>query len=143
MKIRYRDIDLPDPRAAHRRLRAMVHDLMFRLNGRRVEKFVASWSEQDRDERKRRFKYVRELVAELTTIESKSGFSTMLGAMAIEAIIEGSCSDVAMWAEHFTFNSEGAEIQTWAGPIWERFRSLLLSAAATWPSRDGTAQVPS
>ncbi len=98
-----------------------------RLGG--AEKYAASWSNQDRDERKRRLTAVMALSIELAHIRESTNFSTGLCEMAIESIIEGDWKMVAEWADHLSFATEGAELREEYASIFAGFRELLLQVA--------------
>lgn len=92
----------------------------------RAEQLAASWALQVPEEKKRRRRAVIQLSIELGRIRDTMEFSTALAELAIEAVIEGDWKMVEEWAEHFTFESEGAELRDRCAPVFAVFRELLL-----------------
>lgn len=98
-----------------------------------ADKVQASWSQQQRDERKRRLNFVVELSVELTKIKEHHNFATGLAELGIESIIEGDWTMVKEWAGHFTFAEEEHEqIRTYAS-VYARYSELLQQAYDTRP----------
>jgi hypothetical protein len=93
-----------------------------------AEKMVASWSNQPREERRRRLDAVMRLSIELVRVRETTEFSTRMAELAIEAVIEGDWKMVDEWAEHFTFATEGEDLRQKYEPIFAIFRELLLQA---------------
>jgi hypothetical protein len=93
-----------------------------------AEKMAASWSNQSREERKRRLDAVMRLSIELEHIRESTNFSTRLAELAIEAVIEGDWKMVEEWAEHFAFEDEHEQIRVRSAPEYVTFRELLLQA---------------
>jgi hypothetical protein len=96
-----------------------------------AEKMVASWSNQDREERKRRLDAVMRLSIELVRVREMTQFSTRLAELAIEAVIEGDWKMVEEWAETFGFENEREEIRKHAVSAYVNFRELLLQVLRT------------
>lgn len=94
-----------------------------------AEKYAASWSNQDLDERRRRLSAVMALSVELAAIRVTTLFAIRLCELAIESIIEGDWKMVSEWADHLTFSTEGEELRAKEAPVFARFRELLLQAA--------------
>lgn len=108
-------------------------DLLGRLSELRTylqladaERLAASWALQTREERKRRLHAVMHLSIELVRIQETTEFSTRLAESAIESVIEGDWKMVEEWAEHFTFDDEGAQLRERFAPVFAVFRELLL-----------------
>lgn len=93
-----------------------------------AEKLAASWTNQPREERKRRLNAIMHLSVELARVRETTAFSTRLAESAIEAVIEGDWKMVEEWAGHFTFNDESVELRQKYAPIFSTFRELLLQA---------------
>lgn len=98
-------------------------------------RFAASWYCAERRERKARLQAIVELSVELEKIRAVSNFSTALGEAAIGDVIDGDWQSVKMWADSFTFAHEGGDIEARYRPLWERFRDLLVCAAASADAR--------
>jgi hypothetical protein len=96
-----------------------------------AEKLAAAWTNQTREERKRRLSAVTRLSVELTHVIEKTNFSTRLAELAIEAVIEGDWRSVEDWAEHFGFEGERDEIRRDMVTIYANFRELLLQVLRT------------
>lgn len=96
-----------------------------------AEKIAASWCLQPPEERKRRRTIVIQLSQELGRVQEKTGFSTRLAELAIEAVIEGDSKMVQEWADHFSFEGDDSEIRARAAPTYAVFRELLLQALRT------------
>ena len=92
----------------------------------KAEQIAESWVLQPVEEKKRRRKAIIQLSIELGRIIENHGFSTRLAELAIEAVIEGDWKMVQEWADHFTFDTEGAELREKYAPVFAVFRELLL-----------------
>jgi hypothetical protein len=112
------------------------HWLTRGLSELRARMWTASWWEQNKEEKRRRMQYVRQLGRELDKIERHSIFATRLGEFAIEAVIEGDLTMLREWADQLSFAQEAELVRRHAEPAWRTFRSILLSAVATWPGED-------
>ena len=103
--------------------RAEIVDL---VASHHLKLFEASWSQQPRDERRRRLEAVMWLSVELARVVEQTSFATRLAELAIESVIEGDWKMVEEWAEHFAFEDERAEMRAKYVPIFAIFRELLL-----------------
>ncbi len=99
------------------------------VHSARISEIERSWPFQDKDERKARLRTIIALSVELDKIKAVSTFSTLLGAGAIEDVIEGDWKSVSMWASFFTFEQEGPEYVQNYGPLWQGFVAILRGAA--------------
>ena len=97
----------------------------------RAEQLAASWALQPPEVKKRRRRIVIQLSIELGRIQTTVNFSTGLAELVIESVIEGDWKMVEEWAEHFTFDEEGAQIRDQYAPVFAVFRELLLQALRT------------
>lgn len=89
-----------------------------------------SWCLQDKPTRKHRLTTVIALSVELDAIKRVNIFSTACGEQVIEAVIQGDWREVEEMVEYLTFSTECSEIQEKYCPLWEKFRTLALTACA-------------
>lgn len=93
-----------------------------------AEKMAASWSNQKREERRRRLDAVMRLSIELARVRETTQFATRLAELAIEAVIEGDWKMVDEWAKHFAFDDEDEDMRQRHASVFAIFRELLLQA---------------
>lgn len=89
-----------------------------------------SWCLQDKYTRKHRLSTVIALAIELEDIKKVNRFSTAFGEQAIEAVIQGDWRELEEVAKFLTFESEIPDIRDQFKPLWEKFRTLALTACA-------------
>lgn len=97
-----------------------------------VKRFKNSWHEQNRDERKRRMRFVLDLSRELDVIRQTTNFSTAFCEMAIEAVITGDEKDLKVWADSFDFEGEREDLRERYCPLFKRFKEICGEALLTW-----------
>lgn len=94
-----------------------------------LQMFQASWCLQDRPTRKHRLTTIMALSVELDAIKRVDIFSTAWGEQVIEAIIQGDWREAEEVVGYLTF-PERPEVQEKYEPLWEKFRTLALTACA-------------
>lgn len=109
--------------------RAIVQALARLSSSDRLERDIAAWHNQERWERARRMQLVLELAVELERIRVVDRFGIRCGELAIEAVITGDWLMVGVWAKHFTFVEEDADLRAHYAPLWQRFQSVLAAEA--------------
>lgn len=101
----------------------------------RVNHFLASYGEQEKSEKSRRFHYIAQLMAELARLREKTVYGTRLCEVAIEAVIEGDLHMVKDWSRHFS------ELEPGVSPEMQKhfvpFGEILKECVLTWPGSDG------
>jgi urease accessory protein UreF len=70
------------------------------------------------------------LSVELEEIKKVNKFSTAFGEQAIEAVIQGDWRELEEVANFLTFSTENPEIRDQFSPLWDKFRTLALTACA-------------
>jgi hypothetical protein len=113
----------------------MFHRMMETFAEYQWEKLLKSYFLQMRPERRARLDAVIELAVELDAIQKQEIFATAFGRSAIEAVIEGDWKTARDHVDWLSFREERPEVQSKYGPLWERFRVILLAASAEAESR--------
>jgi hypothetical protein len=95
-----------------------------------LQEFQAAWCLQDKPTRKHRLTTVMALSVALDEIKKVDIFSTAFGEQVIEAVIQGDWREVEEVTSYLTFDVERQELRDKYKPLWERFRTLALTACA-------------
>lgn len=98
-----------------------------------IEVWHRSFSNQNRQEKKRRLKYLVRLSAELEHIREQTNQSTGLAEGILEDVIEGDWKMVKVMAEHFTFEDEHPEMRDRYAPIYAKFTAICREACEDRP----------
>lgn len=108
------------------------------VHERRVKKLYDAYCLVDRDEQRARLTTIMALSVELHKIQEQDIFSTRLGEVPIESILEGDWEYAATYVSHFTFEGEGPEAAAKYGALWEPYRTLLHTAVVEARRRKAT-----
>jgi hypothetical protein len=95
-----------------------------------LQMFQAAWCLQDKPTRKHRLTTVMALSVELDAIKKVDIFSTAFGEQVIEAVIQGDWREAEEVVSYLTFDTERSELREKYDPLWEKFRTLALTACA-------------
>lgn len=124
----------PDPVAWFERLFLKGRSLDEVMLEAAVGRWRMSWSEQPRDERKRRMRFVLLMAAELAEIRKHTNFSTGFCEMCIEAVIMGDVDDLVGSMEMFAFEREHPDTAARYVPVFARFKDICNDAVITFRS---------
>jgi len=95
-----------------------------------LQMFQAAWCLQDKPTRKHRLTTVMDLSVELDAIKKVDIFSTAFGEQVIEAVIQGDWREAEEVVGYLTFDTERSELREKYDSLWEKFRTLALTACA-------------
>ena len=102
-----------------------------RIIQRAIGRFQSSWSEQDTEERNRRFHHIVEMVAEYKLILTKTRHASMWCRTAIEGVINGDTDEIRHFIDMYEMNSEDPGWKEKFDPVYEKFLDLVREAILT------------
>lgn len=101
-----------------------------------VERWKTSWSEQSREEKRRRMHFVLAMAAELNEIRKTNRHATAWCEMAIEDVIIGDWKSMPMHISMFEFKDDDPTYRERYAPIFARFRQICEEAMVVASTKD-------